>query len=295
MKTKRMRKTQLRLFRFLHGPLVAAVAALAAGPALAAQPYEPVVATFDTTGADDPSLKTFIESLRKAVEGGDIALLKLSVAKDLQIYAPLMGFPEATPAAALSNPDKHQAAQRLDEAAALMGSADIDYTRDDLDSMIVDLFGTAIEPGTVGVSKTAGGRLCSPAEPIFDRDKALAMASAADVPPGSLWILSEKTDFHEKPSTSAPVIATLPAHTIVPFVEGSVERQSDNGDPAKPADGTAAASEDADDGGWYSVALPSGQIGYAFDDASLGFQAVSVCYEKIEGRWTVSAVIVPSL
>ncbi|SHF94021.1 hypothetical protein SAMN02745157_3139 [Kaistia soli DSM 19436] len=272
--------------------LLAATSALAGSQAFAATPYTPVVATYDTAGADDAELKAFIDSLQKAIDGGDAAFLKLQVAKDLLIYAPPVGFPDATTPGPLANPDKHEGEQRLDEAAILMGSADVDYTRDDLDSMVIDLFGTAIEPRTVGKSKIAGDRLCSPAEPIFDRDKALEMAAAADVPPGNLWILSDKTDFHEKPDAKSPVIETLPANSVVPFIEGSVD--------VPPADGGATApdtndAEAADDGGWYSVALPSGKTGYASDDASLGFQAVSVCYGKVEGHWAVTAVMVPSL
>ncbi len=272
--------------------LLAAWPALAATQALAVQPYEPVVATYDTAGADDVDLKAFIDTLQKAIDSGDAAALKLAVAPDLSIYAPPVGFPEATTPGPLSNPDKHVGEQRLDEAAILMGSADVDYTRDDLDSMVIDLFGTAIEPHTTGVSKIAGGKLCSPAEPIFDRDKALAMATAADVPPGNLWILSGKTDFHEKPDAKSPVIETLAANTVVPFIEGSVDVPvAPTGSPDAPDASEAAA----DDGGWYSVALPSGKTGYASDDASLGFQAVSVCYGKVDGHWAVTAVIVPSL
>ncbi|HWJ72514.1 MAG TPA: SH3 domain-containing protein [Kaistia sp.] len=262
--------------------LLVTTSALVGPPAFAAQPYAPVIATYDTAGADDAELKAFVDSLQKAIDSGDAAFLKLQVAKDLAIYAPPVGFPDASTPGPLSNPDKHVGDQRLDEAAILMGSADADYTRDDLDSMVIDLFGTAIEPQTLGKSKIAGDRLCSPAEPIFDRDKALEMATAADVPPGNLWILSDKTDFHEKPDAKSPVVETLPAHSVVPFIEGSVD---------VPADGT----DEADDGGWYSVALPSGKTGYASDDASLGFQAVSVCYGKVEGHWAVTAVIVPSL
>lgn len=241
--------------------------------------YEPLQVAHDGAGADDPDLKVFIESLKKAVESGDATALKLSVALDLKIYAPTIGFPEETAVAALSNPDKHQGEQRLDEAAVLTTSSDSEYSREDLDSLIIDLFGTALEPGTIGKSATAGGALCSPAEPIFDRDKALAIATAADVPPGNLWILSEKTEFREKPDLAAPVIETLPAGTIVPFIEGAVE--------------TSAAEEGDDD--WYSVALPSGKIGYAANDASLAFQAISVCYGKVEGSWLVTAVVVPGI
>ena len=109
--------------------LLCAGTALAVQPAFAAQqPYEAVVATYDTAGADDPELKTFIESLQKAVDSGDVTALKLSVAKDLAIFTPAVGFPEAAAPSPLANPDKHQAEVRLDEAAALMGSADVDYS-----------------------------------------------------------------------------------------------------------------------------------------------------------------------
>ncbi len=271
-------------------PLVA-VALFAPLPALAIQPYEAVTATYDTAGADDPGLKTFLESLRKALDSSDSTFLKLAVAKDLAIYAPAVGFPDGAAHGPLANPDKHESAQRLDEAAALMGSADVEYTRDDLDSMILDLFGTALEPGTIGKSAIASGKLCAPAEPVFDRAKALAMAEAADVPPGNLWILSEKTDFHEKPDAKSPVVETLPAHAIVPFIEGSVDVPSDSA----TTEAEAAEETDGGEGGWYSVALPSGKIGYASNDASLGFQAVSVCFGKVDDNWLVTAVIVPSL
>ncbi len=128
--------------------------------------------------------------------------------------------------------------------------------------------------------------------PAGQRNAALlAMAEAADVPPGNLWILSEKTDFHEKPDAKSPVVETLPAHAIVPFIEGSVDVPTDSA----TTDAEAADETDGGEGGWYSVALPSGKIGYASNDASLGFQAVSVCFGKVDDNWLVTAVIVPSL
>lgn len=269
---------------------LAALASVVALPALAEQkPYEPVMATFDTSGSDDPALKTFIENLHSGVNDGNVPLFKLSVGSDLQIFTPAIGFPEASPVHALPNPDKHPADQRLDEAAILMTTSDDDYTREDLDGLIVDLFGTALEPKTIGHSKTAGGALCSPAEPIFDRDKAIAVAEAADVPVGNLWILSADTKFHEQPDPKSPVIETLPQYTIVPFIEGSVDAAGDGSAAADDSENT----EDAAD--WYSVALPSGKVGYASEDTSLGFQAVSVCYGQSDGQWAVTAIIVPRL
>ncbi|MCX5494146.1 hypothetical protein OSH11_05510 [Kaistia dalseonensis] len=264
---------------------LAALAGLGAMPASAEpKPYEPVTVSYDTTGADDAELKTFIDNLRQGVNDNNIQLLKLSVGPDVQLYTPTIGFPEAGPIRAVPNPDKHPGDQRLDEAAILMTSSDSSYTREDLDGLVVDLFGTALEPKTIGVSHTARGALCSPAEPIFDRDKALAVADAADVPPGNLWILSADTEFHEKPDAKSPVIATLPANTIAPFVEGSV-------------DGAASTDGGEEDGGadWYSVALPSGKIGYAAEDTSLAFQAVSICYGKVDNQWAVTGIIVPTL
>lgn len=265
-----------------HLAALAAVALLAGGAphALAAQqPYMAVQVTYDVTGADDPALKAFVATLQKAVNEGDVATLKQSVAPDLAVYTPTMGFPEEQPAGPLANPDKHPGEQRLDEAAILTTSSDSDYSREDLDGLIVDLFGTALEPQRLGRSHTAGGALCSPAEPTFDRTKVLAVADAAGVPPGNLWILSEKTDFHETASAKSPVIETLPANSIVPFLEGSV-------DPAMPDEGEAD---------WYSVALPSGKTGFAAEDASLAFQSISVCYGKVADKWAVTAVIVPGI
>jgi hypothetical protein len=274
----------------LSHPAASALAGLlllAATPAFAEQrPYDPLIVTYDATGADDADLKALIASLQKAVDNADVATLKNAIAPDLLIFAPPIGFPDETPAGPLANPDKHPGVQRLDEAAILTTSSDMEYSREDLDGLIIDLFGTALEPKTIGKSKTAGGALCSPAEPIFDRDKALAIASAADVPPGNLWILSEKTDFHEKPDLKSAVVGTLPANSIVPFIEGSVDSgmaQSDEGED----------SDEAED--WYSVALPSGKIGYAANDASLAFQSLSVCYGKADGKWAVTAVVVPAL
>ncbi|MCX5514627.1 hypothetical protein C3941_16280 [Kaistia algarum] len=266
----------IRTYALALAPLfvLGATAAIAAP-----KPYEPLTVTYDTTGSDDPELKTFIETLQKAVDSGDVATLKASVAQDLKIYAPLIGFPDEAPPAALANPDKHLGEQRLDEAAAKTTSSDTDYSREDLDSLIVDVFGMALEPKSIGKSKTADGALCSPAEAAFDRQKALDIAAAADVPPGNLWILSDKTDFREKPNLSAPVVATLPAGTIVPFLEGSVE--------VTPAEQT--------DEDWYSVVLPSGKIAYGANDSSLAFQAVSVCYAKTDGHWAVTAIVVPGV
>ena len=264
----------------IRAALAASFLVLGASAVLAApKPYEPTSVSYDATGADDPALKTFIDSLQSAVDDGDVAALKSAVAPEIKIYAPLIGFPDEKPAPALADPEKHPGDQRLDEAAAMTTSADTDYSREDLDSLILDLFGMALQPKTVGKSRTAGGALCAPAEPNFDRDKALAIATAADVPPGNLWVLSESTDFREKPDLNAKVIATLPANSIVPFLEGSVNEDAD-------------AESDYD---WYSVVLPSGQTGYAANDASLAFQSVSVCFGKIDGNWAVTAVIVPGV
>jgi hypothetical protein len=261
--------------------LVLTLAALisCAVPAVAladSKPYEPVTVTFDKTGADDPGLKTFVDSLRAAIDKADIAALKVAAAPNVLIYSPMIGFPDAAPPEAVGNPDKHPGAQRLDEAAILMTTGDMAFTREELDSMVIDLFGNALGPATIGHSKTARGALCSPAEPIFDRDKALAVADAAGVPAGNLWILSQDTEFHEKADAKSPVLLKLPAGTIVPFIEGSV-------------DGEEGGEE------WYSVALPSGKAGFASNDVSLGFQAVSICYGKVDEKWAVTSVIVPGL
>jgi hypothetical protein len=265
-------------------PLFLASAALAAlllaspsaGAAEDPKPYEPVVVTYDTSGTDDPELKALVESLKKAIMSGDVATLKASAAPEVKIYSVMIGFPDSSPPDALSDPEKRPGDQRLDDAAALTTSGDVDYSREDLDGLVVDLFGNALDEETLGHSKTAKGAICSPAEPIFDRDKALAIADAAGVPAGNLWILSEDTEFREKPGTDAPVLAKLVAGTIVPFQEGSVEGEDGDGD-------------------WYSVVLPSAKIGYALNDISRGFQATSVCYGQVDGKWAVTAVIVPGL
>jgi hypothetical protein len=62
--------------------LLAAWPALAATQALAVQPYEPVVATYDTAGADDTDLKAFIDTLQKAIDSGDGAAGRLSRGDD---------------------------------------------------------------------------------------------------------------------------------------------------------------------------------------------------------------------
>lgn len=240
------------------------------------KPYEPVVVTYDTSGTDDAELKAFVETLRKAIMSGDVGTLKASAAPEVKIYSVMIGFPDSASPDPLSDPEKRPGDQRLDDAAALTTSGDVDYSREDLDGLVVDLFGNALDEETIGHSKTAKGAICSPAEPIFDRDKALAIADAAGVPSGNLWILTEDTEFREKPSTDAPVLAKLVAGTIVPFQEGSVEGEDGEGD-------------------WYSVVLPSAKIGYAMNDISRGFQTTSVCYGKVDGQWAVTAVIVPGL
>jgi hypothetical protein len=194
----------------------------------------------------------------------------------VNIFTLMSGFPHATPRSPLWYPEKRPGDQRLDDAAALTTSGDVDYSREDLDGLVVDLFGNALDEDTLGHSKTAKGAICSPAEPVFDREKALAVADAAGVPAGNLWILSEETEFREKPSADAPVLATLAVGTIVPFQEGSVEGEDGEGD-------------------WYSVVLPSAKIGYALNDISRGFQATSVCYGKVDGKWAVTAVVIPGL
>jgi hypothetical protein len=240
------------------------------------KPYEAITVTYDNAGTDDPELTALIATLKKAIAVADIGTLKASAAPEVKIYSPMIGFPDATPPDALSDPEKRPGEERLDTAAALTSTGDVDYSREDLDGLVVDLFGNALDQGTVGHSKIARGEICSPAEPIFDREKALAIADAAGVPAGNLWILSEDTEFREKPAESAPVLTTLKEGTIVPFLEGSVEGEDGDAD-------------------WYSVALPSGKTGYAVNDISRGFQATSVCYGKVDGKWAVTAVIVPGL
>lgn len=245
-------------------------------PASQPKPYEALSVTYDTTGTDDAELKALVETLKTAISTGDVATLKANAAPEVKIYSPMIGFPDATPADALPDPEKRPGDERLDSAATMTSTGDVEYSREDLDGLVVDLFGNALDSGTIGHSKTARGAICSPAEPIFDRDKALAIADAAGVPSGNLWILSEDTEFHEKPTETSPVLTKLPAGTIVPFIEGSVDGEDGNAD-------------------WYSIALPSGKIGYSTNDISLGFQATSVCYGKVDGKWAVTAVIVPGL
>jgi hypothetical protein len=265
---------------FLRASAACAALLLGSSLALAAdpepKPYEPLVVTYDTTGTEDADLKALIDSLKKAIQSGDVATLKAAAAPELKIYVVMIGFPDAASPDPLSDPEKRPGDQRLDDAAALTTSGDVDYSREDLDGLVVDLFGNALDEGTVGHSKTAKGAICSPAEPIFDREKALDIAEAAGVPAGNLWILSEDTEFREKPSIDAPVLTKLDAGTIVPFQEGSVEGEDGEGD-------------------WYSVILPSAKIGYALNDVSRGFQATSVCYGQVDGKWAVTAVIIPGL
>ena len=256
--------------------LLGSMAFAAEDPASQPKPYEALTVTYDTTGADDAELKALVETLKTAIATGDVATLKANAAPEVKIYSPMIGFPDATPPAALPDPDKHPGDQRLDEAATLTATGDVDYSREDLDGLVVDLFGNALDRGTLGHSKTAGGAICSPAEPIFDRDKALAIADAAGMPSSNLWILSEETEFREKANETSAVLAKLPAGTIVPFIEGSVDGEDGDAD-------------------WYSVALPSGKVGYATNDISLGFQATSVCYGKVDGKWVVTAVVVPGI
>jgi hypothetical protein len=256
--------------------LLGSTAFAAEDPATQTKPYEALTVTYDTTGADDAELKALVETLKTAIATGDVATLKANAAPEVKIYSPMIGFPDATPPAALPDPDKRPGDERLDQAATLTATGDVDYSREDLDGLVVDLFGNALDRGTLGHSKTAGGAICSPAEPIFDRDKALAIADAAGMPSSNLWILSEETEFREKANETSAVLAKLPAGTIVPFIEGSVDGEDGEAD-------------------WYSVALPSGKVGYATNDISLGFQATSVCYGKVDGKWAVTAVVVPGI
>jgi len=256
--------------------LLGATALAAEEPASQIKPYEALTVTYDTSGTDDAELKALVESLKVAIATGDVATLKASAAPEVKIYSPMIGFPDATPAGPLPDPEKRPGDERLDSAATMTSTGEVDYSREDLDGLVVDLFGNALDAGTIGHSKTAGGAICSPAEPIFDRDKALAIADAAGVPSGNLWILSEETEFYAKPVETSPVVMKLPAGSIVPFIEGSVDGEDGSAD-------------------WYSVALPSGQIGYSTNDISLGFQATSVCYDKVDGQWMVTAVVVPGL
>ena len=199
-------------------------------PAIQPKPYEALTVTYDTTGTDDAELKALVETLKVAISTGDVATLKASAAPEVKIYSPMIGFPDATPAEALPDPEKRPGDERLDSAATMSSTGDVDYSREDLDGLVVDLFGNALDSGTIGHSKTARGAICSPAEPIFDRDKALAIAEAAGVRFVHLWILSEDPEFHEKPTETTSGRVKRPAGTIVPVIGGAVDGEDGTAD-----------------------------------------------------------------
>lgn len=257
--------------------LAAALVAVSALAAVAApRPYQPVQVSYDEEGATDPDLVALVARLTEAANSGDIATLRDWTAPDLVIYAPVVGFPDERPPQPIANPDERPGAERLGQAVMMMTVGGVGYTADEIDGMVVDLFAQALAPGLVGKSARAGGAVCAPAEPVFDRNAALAIADAADIAEDNLWILPAATGFRDRPDPEAAVTTTLPAGTIAPYVRGSVE-------------GTAGSDE------WYEVALPDGRLGYARDDQSKAFVEPRVCFGQVDGRWLVTAVVVPAL
>ncbi|MBB5751150.1 hypothetical protein [Prosthecomicrobium pneumaticum] len=257
--------------------LAAAMPLVAGSPALAAEmPYTPVTVTYDRAGADAEGLVALVKRLTDAVRTGDIATIREFTAPELALYAPSAGFPEGDSAAALPNPDGRPGLERLAQAVMMTTTGTMELAQDELDGMVVAFFADALESGSLGRAKGAGGAICAPAEPQFDRNAGLAIADAAGVTPDDLWILPAATGFRDRPDPAAEVAVTLPAGTIAPYLSGSV-------------DGTDGSSE------WYEVALPSGKPGFARDDQSLALVEPRVCFGEIQGRWLVTALVVPQL
>lgn len=261
--------------RRAYGAALAAVL-LSAGPAVAApRPYTPVIVSHDEAGTDDPGLQALAKQLTDAANAGEIAKIRELTAPKLDLYAPIVGFPDERPAEALANPDDRPGAERLGQAAMMTTTGEVNYEPDEIDGLVVDLFAQALAGGSLGRATGAGGAICAPAEPVFDRDAALAIADAADISEDNLWILPAATGFRAKPDPAAPVTVTLPAGSIAPYLRGSVEG-SDGSD-------------------WYEVALPEGGSGFARDDRSTAFIEPRVCFGQVDGRWLVTAIVVPQL
>lgn len=237
--------------------------------------YKPVVISYDVKGADDPDLAAFIASLNAAVAKRDVASLRTAASPDLAVFTPPYGFPPASPPKPRSFEVGLDGPGRFDSAMALLATEAAEPDRKALDRLTLMAVSEALGAGTIGRSSLAGGRLCAPAEPKFNRGAVLAIASAAGEVPENLVILTEDSQFLEKPDATSPVAGTLKAGSVVPFVEGAVEG----------ADGQRD---------WYAVGLPAGKRGFAKGDRSLSFETTRFCFGKSADGWAITAVIVPT-
>lgn len=242
--------------------------------------YKPATISFDLKGADDPGLVALLEQLRTAAAARNVAAIRDVTSPDLAIITPPIGFPPPGP----PKPVKLEAGvggpERLDKAVGLLATSDAEPNRKALDGLILMTVSEALAKGSVSRSRQVPGAYCAPAEPRFDREQVLAIAEAADEVPDNLVYLGEDTSFLEQPDSAAPAAATLKRGAVVPFIEGGVEGKDGQRD-------------------WYAVALPNGKRGFAKGDRTLSFEATRLCFAKSgkgeEAKWTLSAIVVPSL
>ncbi|MFK8251460.1 SH3 domain-containing protein [Ancylobacter terrae] len=237
--------------------------------------YKPVVISYDVKGADDADLAAFIASLTAAVARRDVASLRKAASPDLAVFTPPYGFPPASPPKPRGFEAGLDGPRRFDSAMALLAADAAEPDRKALDRLTLMAVSEALAAGTIGRSALAGGRLCAPAEPKFNRSAVLAIAAAAGEVPENLVILTADSQFLERPDASSPVAGSLKAGSVVPFVEGAVEG----------ADGQRD---------WYAVGLPAGKRGFAKGDRSLSFETTRFCFGTSAEGWAITAVIVPT-
>ncbi len=233
--------------------------------------------TYDIKGADDPALVALVASLRAAVAARLAGPIRDAAAPDLTVLMPPLGFPSTEAPRTLDMPEGLDGSQKLDHLFSKL-STDEKPDRKALDRLILATVGEVLARGTLSRSSLGRDTFCAPAEPRFDRGRVLAVAKAANEVPENLAILTADVGFRDTADPAAPVVATVKADTVVPFVEGAAEGKDGHRD-------------------WYAVALPNGKRGYARGDSSVSFETTRLCFARSgkaePAAWKLTLIVMP--
>lgn len=241
--------------------------------------YEPVAVDVPRAQDVDPGLVELLGKLRGAVAANDIAPVAAALAADLKVIdcdsdatrpcpaAPSLGGRRARPSLVASLEPEQRLLQSM--CCADMRPHDVPgRLRQDA---VLDLLSTVIDSGSLGRHPDTPEIVCSPAQPAFDREKALEMAAASDTDPGNLRFASKEIVLHQQPSTDAPEVGRMAAHQMVPVV-------TDLSNPLPD--------------GWNAVALPGGTLVYAQPQGLDDLATNAACFKKNEaGVWQIINVV----
>ena len=263
------------LILFLNPFGVPALLLAAAGPAHAqAKPYEPATVTYERPFDTDTALKNLIDSLHRAIAEKDLKILDAALSPSFIALdcspdpTKPCGLPVKTAAKATA---KLPAPARLRAALCCRDIAPNHITKAMREEAVLGFVAAALEEDSIGTHPDLPGLACVPAWPLFDRAKASAIATAADVEPGNLRVTGHEIALLLLPAASAGESARLPAGQIAPLVSDLPDSLPD---------------------GWTAIALPQGGIGYT---DQLGLNEIApggLCFGKnAKGDWDIALTI----